>query len=112
MNSRYFIVVLALIPSVLRAAEPVSPAVPTLPAKGVDQSAPAVTPAPPPAITQKAIAERANQFGLSLYAQLRQKPGNLIASPFSLSSILTLTLAGASGATARQMADVLGLQDL
>jgi serpin B len=46
-------------------------------------------------------------FGLDLYAQLRGSPGNLFLSPFSLSTALAMTEAGARGETARQMADVL-----
>jgi serpin B len=48
-------------------------------------------------------------FGLNLYARLRKAPGNTFLSPYSLSTALAMTAAGARGETARQMAEVLGL---
>jgi serpin B len=46
-------------------------------------------------------------FGLDLYARLRGGPGNAFLSPYSLSSALAMTAAGARGETARQMDQVL-----
>lgn len=46
-------------------------------------------------------------FALDLYQQLRGRPGNLFFSPFSLSTALAMTAAGARGQTADEMARVL-----
>lgn len=50
-----------------------------------------------------------NAFATSLYAQLKSQPGNLFLSPYSISSILTMTCAGAKGPTKEQMATALHL---
>lgn len=42
-----------------------------------------------------------------LYARLRTEDGNLFLSPYSISTALAMTYAGARGNTATQMADVL-----
>jgi serpin B len=47
------------------------------------------------------------QFATELYARLRQKEGNLFFSPASISTALTMTYAGARGATAAEMGSVL-----
>ncbi len=49
-----------------------------------------------------------NAFALDLYRELGQ--GNLFYSPYSISSALAMTYAGARGATAQQMAQVLHFQ--
>ena len=46
-------------------------------------------------------------FAFNLYARLRVQEGNLFLSPYSISTALALTYAGARGETARQMAEVL-----
>jgi serpin B len=46
-------------------------------------------------------------FALDLYARLKEGPGNLFVSPFSVSTALAMTYAGARGRTAQEMADVL-----
>src|SRR5262249_9191142 len=46
-------------------------------------------------------------FALDLYAKLRGKEGNLFFSPYSLSTALAMTYAGARGETAEQMAKTL-----
>jgi len=46
-------------------------------------------------------------FAVDLYRELSARPGNLFFSPFSLSSALAMTYAGARGDTAQQMASVL-----
>ncbi|MFZ2147453.1 MAG: serpin family protein [Sedimentisphaerales bacterium] len=48
-----------------------------------------------------------NKFALELYAKLRGKEGNLFFSPYSISTALALTYAGARGQTEAQMARVL-----
>jgi serpin B len=47
------------------------------------------------------------EFALDLYGRLRTEKGNLFLSPYSISSALAMTYAGARGNTAAQMADVL-----
>jgi serpin B len=46
-------------------------------------------------------------FALELYAKLRGQEGNLFLSPYSISTALAMTYAGARGQTASQMAQVL-----
>lgn len=53
------------------------------------------------------IAADNNGFALDLYAQLRAKDGNLFFSPYSVSTALAMTYAGARGATAEEMRKVL-----
>jgi serpin B len=48
-----------------------------------------------------------NRFALDLYARLRQQPGNVFYSPYSISTALAMTYAGARGQTAEQMARTL-----
>ncbi|MFN2220226.1 MAG: serpin family protein, partial [Anaerolineae bacterium] len=48
-----------------------------------------------------------NAFALDLYARIREDAGNLFVSPYSISSALALTYAGARGETAAQMAQAL-----
>lgn len=58
-----------------------------------------------------AVAAGNNRFALDIYRQLNSsaKPGsNLLVSPFSISTALAMTYAGARGNTAQQMASVLG----
>src|SRR5690349_6682530 len=53
------------------------------------------------------IAAGNNQFAVDLHAQLRAQPGNLFFSPYSLSTALGMTYAGARGETAIEMARTL-----
>src|SRR3954447_11092586 len=48
-----------------------------------------------------------NRFAFDLYGQLGKGPGNLFVSPYSISTALAMTYAGARGETAEQMAKVL-----
>jgi serpin B len=48
-----------------------------------------------------------NQFAFDLYARLGEKPGNKFFSPYSISSALGMTYAGAKGLTAEEMAKTL-----
>ncbi|MBM4030958.1 MAG: serpin family protein [Planctomycetes bacterium] len=60
-----------------------------------------------PSRDQAALAASNNAFALDLYARIRGKEGNLFFSPYSISSALAMTYAGARGETATQMAKAL-----
>lgn len=61
------------------------------------------------ATTERAIAEANNRFSLDLYGQMQGESGNLAFSPYSVSSALAMTYAGARGQTEQEMAHVLHL---
>jgi serpin B len=69
------------------------------------------TPSSPPPTTQElsALASANNAFAVDVYAKIRAEKGNLAFSPFSLSTALAMTWAGARGETAAQMKKVLHL---
>ena len=46
-------------------------------------------------------------FALELFGQLKSNPGNLFFSPYSISTALAMTCAGARGDTGKQMGRVL-----
>jgi serpin B len=73
-----------------------------LPCGGVN-----VAVAGPPVEDQGAVVAGNTEFALDLYAKLRSEEGNLFLSPYSISTALAMTYAGARGETERQMADVL-----
>src|SRR5215472_7230444 len=50
-----------------------------------------------------AVARGNTQFALDLYAKLRGEDGNLFFSPYSISTALAMTRAGARGDTAAEM---------
>src|ERR1022692_4651229 len=54
-----------------------------------------------------ALVEGNTAFAVQLYGQLRPTQGNLVLSPYSISSALAMTYAGARGDTARQMEQTL-----
>ena len=56
------------------------------------------------------LARSSNAFGFDLYHRLRQKPGNLVMSPASVTTALAMTWGGARGETAAQMREVLHLE--
>jgi len=64
-------------------------------------------PAPAAEGDAAAIAKDNNAFALDLYAKLSAAKGNLSFSPYSISTALAMTYAGARGQTAAQMANVL-----
>ncbi len=66
--------------------------------------------APPPwTDDMQVVADANNRFALDLYAQLREEKGNLIFSPYSVHTALSMTAVGARGTTREQMLKVLHL---
>ena len=55
----------------------------------------------------KTLVDGNTAFACDLYAQLWNTPGNLFFSPYSVSTALAMTYAGARGDTETQMAQVL-----
>lgn len=55
----------------------------------------------------KTVVGGNNRFALELYEKLRTSEGNLFVSPYSISTALAMTYAGARGETAAEMAKVL-----
>ncbi len=55
----------------------------------------------------KQVVQGNTDFALSLYQQIRSKEGNLFVSPYSISTALAMTYAGARDNTAVEMARVL-----
>jgi len=55
----------------------------------------------------KQLIEGNNTFAFSLYGKLKAPPDNVFFSPYSISTALAMTYAGARGNTAKQMADTL-----
>ena len=63
---------------------------------------------PPPQRQQtQSLVEGNTAFALDLYGQLKANPGNLFFSPYSISTALAMTYAGARGETEKQMGQVL-----
>src|SRR5258708_3462039 len=54
-----------------------------------------------------ALVEGNTSFALDLYTQLKTSPGNVFSSPYSTSTCLAITYAGARGDTEKRMARVL-----
>ena len=63
--------------------------------------------AAPPGAEARAQVKGNNAFALDLYAKLKETPGNLFFSPYSISTALAMTYAGARANTEAQMAKVL-----
>jgi len=55
----------------------------------------------------KSVVDANNAFALDLYQKLKDKPGNLFFSPYSISSALAMTCAGARGQTEIEMTNAL-----
>jgi serpin B len=62
-----------------------------------------------PGVELSAVVEGHNRFAWEAYARLRERPGNIAFSPFSLASGLAMVQAGARGQTADQIGNVLHL---
>ena len=60
-----------------------------------------------PLLLYIALVQGDNTFALDLYSRLHTREGNLFFSPYSISTALSMTYAGARGQTAEQMAKVL-----
>jgi serpin B len=58
-------------------------------------------------VSIKDISEANNEFAISLYKKIGDEEKNIVFSPYSISSALAVTYAGAKGNTAREMAEVL-----
>jgi serpin B len=65
----------------------------------------------PPKADTKAVVEGNTQFALALYGKLRGREGNLFCSPFSISTALAMTSAGARGKTLEEMSSTLHLPE-
>lgn len=59
------------------------------------------------AAAHQAVVDGNTQFALALYEKLRAGDGNLFFSPYSVSTALAMTYAGARGETERQMAEAM-----
>lgn len=55
----------------------------------------------------KTIVKGNSEFAFAFYQEIRNQPKNFFFSPYSISSAFAMTLAGAKGATALEMQDVL-----
>ncbi len=60
-----------------------------------------------PEASRQMVVEGNSKFALALFAELRAKEGNLFFSPYSISTALAMTYAGAQGRTEAQMSKVL-----
>jgi serpin B len=60
-----------------------------------------------PLFAASPAADGLNRFAGDTYFQLSRKPGNLIFSPLSISTALSMALAGARGQTAQEMTAIL-----
>jgi len=61
------------------------------------------------AVTKAGVVKGNNEFALGLYGKLRGEKGNLFFSPYSISTALAMTYAGARDNTAAEMKAVLRL---
>jgi serpin B len=57
----------------------------------------------------KAVVKGNNSFGLNMYLQIQDEPGNIFFSPYSISTALAMTYAGARGQTEKEMANILNV---
>ena len=67
----------------------------------------ATAPSPAPAAPSEGVIAGQGEFGVNLYRQLAEKPGNVFLSPASISTALGMVYAGAQAETAAEMAEAL-----
>lgn len=60
----------------------------------------------------KSVSKANSDFAVKLYHQIRKGKGNLLISPYSITSAIAMTYAGANGNTAKEMADVLSISSI
>ncbi len=98
----------ALLPPPAHASPaPVTPAAALAPA--AETAAATVARTRSQGVAQGSVAAAAtNAFAIALYRRLAGAPGNLLFSPYSLSSALDMAATGARGATAKELTRVLG----
>lgn len=77
------------------------------PAAIISQSMPIAKPTSKLSVEVEAVVKGNNAFALDLYNQLRNQEGNLLFSPYSTSTALAMTYAGAKGQTATEISQVL-----
>ena len=65
--------------------------------------------APAEKVAVHAVVKGNTEFALELHQQLRQRPGNICYSPWSISTVLAMTSAGAQGRTLEQLNKTLHL---
>jgi len=108
---RNTIIILLLATLVLAACSPFSPAegeaVVFAQSEIARDSQPAVRPE-----DLQALSEANAAFAFNFYDQIKDKPGNLVFSPLSLSLALSMTMAGAQGTTLSEMQQALAVGDL
>lgn len=108
---RNTIIILMLATLVLAACSPFSPAegeaVVFAQSEIARDSQPAVSPEDLQALSAANAA-----FAFNFYDQIKDKPGNLVFSPLSLSLALSMTMAGAQGTTLSEMEQALAVEDL
>jgi len=68
-----------------------------------------LVPGPMGRLEMGSFTEGSNEFAVALYGHLRQLPGNVFLSPFSVRAALGMAHAGAKGDTAAQMSEALRL---
>ncbi len=69
---------------------------------------PVAAPRPPLSDAHREVVTQSNALAVKTYAGLRDKPGNLVVSPYGLSLSLTMLLSGADGATRDELLALLG----
>jgi serpin B len=61
----------------------------------------------PEGVAMNDVVPGNNRFAFDLFGKVRDRPGNLVFSPYSISTALAMTYTGANGQTAREMAETL-----
>ena len=108
---RNTIIILLLATLVLAACSPFSPAEGEAVVFAQSEIARDTQPAVIPEDLQALSAANA-AFAFNFYKQIKDKPGNLVFSPLSLSLALSMTMAGAQGTTLSEMQQALAVGDL